>query len=519
MNDHGMRSARHRRLSRAALLGALCVSMMSAHATTFNAADTAVQLFRWKWNDIATECTQYLGPKGYGAVQTSPPQASRNLGTWYDVYQPVNYAKLDSLMGTETEYRTMIDTCHAAGVRVYADVVINQMAGGSGTASDGSTWNAATLTYPYFSTNDFHTTCQIASADYAATDRTNVTTCRLNDLPDLKTDGSYVRGQVGNYLNKLIGMGIDGVRIDAAKHMAPADIAAFLSGTTQTTQAGEALWVTQEIIPDGGVTPATYYGNGTVNEFHYVYAMKQMFQNLDGHSLSQLETIMGTPNNWGGTWYFMPSDDATVFVDDWDTERGDAASPPASLVASNDVTGVTNDTSGTKRYDLANILMLAWPYGRTAIVQSGFRFTDQNQGPPNASPYDSSDNALVNQSWDFIHRWSDIANMVAFRSATDGEGVSYFTTGTANQIAFSRGAKGFVAINNDSTAWASSVQTLLPAGVYCNVVNGLLNSDKTGCTGDSVTIGSDGIAKIDIGANDGTSVPAVALYVGQRVGG
>ena len=32
-----------------------------------------VHLFEWKWSDIANECEEYLGPKGFCAVQVSPP--------------------------------------------------------------------------------------------------------------------------------------------------------------------------------------------------------------------------------------------------------------------------------------------------------------------------------------------------------------------------------------------------------------------------------------------------------------
>ena len=30
---------------------------------------TIVQLFEWRWNDIAEECERFLGPYGYGGVQ------------------------------------------------------------------------------------------------------------------------------------------------------------------------------------------------------------------------------------------------------------------------------------------------------------------------------------------------------------------------------------------------------------------------------------------------------------------
>ncbi len=480
----------------------------------FNAPDTSVQMFRWRWNDIAKECTSFLGPQGYGAVQVSPPQASANLNAWWDVYQPVNFVALKSNMGTEAEFQTMINTCHAAKVRVYVDVVVNHLAAGSGTATDGSTFNGGTLAYPFFSSSDFHPACDIAGGDYGSPgNRHNVMFCRLSGLPDLKTDGSYVQGQVRNYLSKLRTMGVDGWRFDAAKHMQPADVAAFLSGVSLTTTSGEAMWITQEVIPDSNVVRSDYFGNGTLNEFQYPFALKAMFRNENGANISQVRSIMGTPGNWGGTWGFVPTDKATVFVNNWDTERNGS-----SLVASNYVSGSVNDSQGTKRYDLANIFMLAWPYG-AAQLHSGFRFTNFDQAPPSASPFDANGNPLINQQWDFIHRWSDIANMVAFRSTTSGQGVDYFTNGTVNQIAFGRGAKGYVAINNDGAAWNASLQTLLPAGTYCNVVHGQLTADKTACTSDSVVVGSNGVISVSIPGNGGATVPAVALHINQKVTG
>ncbi len=499
-----IRNARH-----AFVAGALALFGSAQAATTFNPADTSAQMFHWRWPDIATECTQWLGPNGYGGVQVSPPESSAKLGHWYDMYQPVNYTVLNSNMGTEAQFQSMINTCHAAHVRVYADVVANHMAGGSGTATDGSPWNSATLTYPYFSAADFHTACDIQSSDYS-NNRHNVIFCRLAGMPDLMTDGSYVRGQITNYLTKLLNMGVDGFRFDAAKWMQPVDLQAFMNGIAKTTAAGEKIWVAQEVSEDGTVVRSDYFPSGTINEFLYTGLMQSMFRKLNGTSISQIQAYMGTPGNWGGTWGFVDSSHATVFVNNWDTERDGA-----SLVASNFVAGVTNDTNGTKAYDLANILMLAWPYGNVQ-VHSGFRFTDVNQDAPSASPY-SGGNPQINVNWDFIHRWGDISNMVAFRSATSGQGVGYFTQGTAHQIAFSRGAKGFVAINNDTVAWNATLQTGLPAGTYCNVVHGLLNASKTGCFSDSIVVSSKGTVTVSIPANNGSSVTAIALYVGQKL--
>ena len=82
-----------------------------AKATVF------VHLFEWPWNDIAQECEDFLGPKGYFAVQVSPPNEHRLLlgRPWYERYQPVSY-QLTSRSGTRQEFIQMIQRCHRAGV-------------------------------------------------------------------------------------------------------------------------------------------------------------------------------------------------------------------------------------------------------------------------------------------------------------------------------------------------------------------------------------------------------------------
>ena len=58
-----------------------------------------------------------------------------------------------------------------------------------------------------------------------------VRNCRLVGLPDLRVGSSYVRQKIAGYLNDLIGLGVAGIRIDAAKHMWPGDIATVLGMT------------------------------------------------------------------------------------------------------------------------------------------------------------------------------------------------------------------------------------------------------------------------------------------------
>ena len=47
---------------------------------------------------------------------------------WWTAYQPVSY-RVESRLGTREQYAAMVQTCHDAGVDVWADAVINHMTG------------------------------------------------------------------------------------------------------------------------------------------------------------------------------------------------------------------------------------------------------------------------------------------------------------------------------------------------------------------------------------------------------
>ncbi|MCB0203109.1 MAG: ATPase, partial [Anaerolineae bacterium] len=162
--------------------------------------------------------------------------------------------------------------------------------------------------------------------------------------------------QLTNYLNDLIGLGVAGFRIDAAKHMAAADIAGILAGLQQPAE------VYQEVIEGGGegVSAQAYFSNGQVTEFDFGLKLAEMFRS---GRLADLRTF-------GESWQeLMPSDRAIVFVDNHDNQRGHGGGG-----------GVLTHEDGAL-YDLANVFMLAWPYGYPRVMSS-YAFTHTDQGPP-----------------------------------------------------------------------------------------------------------------------------------------
>lgn len=348
-------------------------------------------------------------------------------------------------------------------MKVIADAVINHMSAGSGTGTGGSGYSK--YNYPgYYQDQDFHS-CRTSISNYA--DRTNVQTCELSGLADLDTGSDYVRSTIAAYLNSLIARGVDGFRIDAAKHMADADLAAIKS---KLTNPG-VFWA-QEVIYGAGeaVQPGEYTGTGDVDAFQGAYDLKRIFTSDKLASLS----------SWGASWGagYLPSANARTFVDNWDTERN----------------GSTLNYKNGATYTLANVYMLAWPYG-SPNVYSGYEFSDTDAGPPNGGTV----NACYSDGWKCTHAWPQIAGMVGFRNAVSGTAVTNWWSNGNNAIAFGRGSKGYVAINHENSALTQTFATSLPAGSYCDVQHG----------GAAYTVGSDGRFTATIGAND-----AVALYTG-----
>ncbi|MEV6881969.1 carbohydrate-binding module family 20 domain-containing protein [Streptomyces sp. NPDC051135] len=445
----------------AGLAGSLVATAAPARATPPGDKDVTAVMFEWKFSSVAKACTDTLGPAGYGFVQVSPPQEHIQGGQWWTSYQPVSY-RIAGRLGDRAQFESMVDTCHAAGVKVIADSVINHMSAGSGTGTGGSPYTKYDYPGLYSSSDLDNCTSQISNYG----DRRNVQECELVGLADLDTGEDYVRGKIAGYLNDLLSLGVDGFRIDASKHMAAGDLAAIKSRLTEP----DVYWKHEAIYGAGeAVSPTEYLGSGDVQEFRYARDLRRMF---NSENLASLK-------NFGESWGYMPSGGSAVFVTNHDTERN----------------GETLTYKNGAAYTLAHVFMLAWPYG-SPDVHSGYEFTDHDAGPPNGGQV----NACYNDGWKCQHAWREISSMVGFRNTARGQAVTDWWDNGGDQIAFGRGSKAYVAINHEGTSLTRTFQTSLPAGDYCDVQ-----------TGRGVTVDGAGRFTATLGA--GT---AVALHVGAR---
>ena len=77
-----------------------------------------------------------------------------------------------------------------------------------------------------------------------------------------------------------------------------------------------------------------------------------------------------------------------------------------------------------------------------------------------------------------------------------------------NAIAFSRGNKGFVAINRESTVVTATVATGMPPGTYCDLLTGGLSG--VACVGTPVVVDATGAVQLDLQPNTAIAIDGAA---------
>lgn len=489
-----------RRAAVAAMIAVLAASALAACSAPVavereKPADAGVQLFQRPWTSIAEDCEQVIGPAGFAWVLTSPPQEHIAGTQWWTSYQPVSY-RVDSKLGTEAEFADMVTRCAAVGVDVIADAVINHMAGiDAGTGVAGTAFTH--YSYPrLYEEGDFHH-CGLTPdddiGDYSS--REQVQTCELSNLADLDTSSPTVRETTAAYLQHLRDLGVAGFRIDAAKHVAADDVQAIVGLLPEDTI------IMSEVIRGSGsepVQPEEYVGAGKVFEFQYA---RDLGPGLKAGVIT--DPALGTEPTFARPLH-VPNADAVVFVDNHDTERGEAA--------------ITYRDGGL--YLIANALMLADDYG-TPVVYSGYAFSDRDAGAPQdadgrvtgwtcagvTGPSDeyADGEGVCTEAWTAIAGLLELRRVAADAPRLPG-------VGDGDVYGFEREGRALLLVNPSTADAAATVPVGLPDGDYCDVISGGAGAVTSGgCAGATVTV---------TGGNVTADVPAegaVALHIGARL--
>ncbi len=491
-------------------------------------------LWEWNWRSIRQECS-VLADLGYDGVQVAPPQNSMKRTTaessnpggtgstvlhpWWEVYQPVTY-DLTSRMGTEAQFKAMVKACRKEGVKVYVDAVINHTTGQGSTSYGGQ--NFTPYNYPDipYGPNDFHVNtgeCSTRGVDGQGNptgggiedfnNKNQVFKCNLVGLEDLDTDSDKVQAELAGYLNKLIGYGVSGFRVDAAKHVGQDDLDGIYSRLNRTLDGVKPYW-TLEVFQGGpGVlTPQAFTKSGDVLGLPAAEQISSAFKSYPAEKIGSLATleVFGTGSG------LTKSSKTMSFVTNHDTDRN----------------GPYLKYKDGPTFILANQWLLAQGYG-SPQVYSSFTWEAPANPPANATPEDkdgrnqsppSNANGLIsdtdcsNGKWTCDHRNKGIVAMIKWRDYVGKAKRANWYTDEANVIAFSKGNRGWAAFNNGTAPKEIRVQTGLAKGTYCDIIIGV----KVGgsCAGATVSVNSTGFTTVTIPAKG-----AVAFKKNDRVSG
>lgn len=233
-------------------------------------ADAVLHAFDWPYSRVTAQADE-IANLGYKAVLVVPPLKSGSDCAWYIRYQPQDYRVIDHCRGNTESFKAMVTALRNKNVKVYADIVLNHMANerngaldfpGTIALKDYSTRRTyfaqqrlfGDLNNNFLGPLDFHEARCIS--DY--NDVYQVQNWRLcggagdRGLPDL-TPNSWVIKQQRSYLMMLNAIGVDGYRVDAAKHMSNEHLRAIFSADIVGNRRLYA-----EIITGGGAGNLDY---------------------------------------------------------------------------------------------------------------------------------------------------------------------------------------------------------------------------------------------------------------------
>lgn len=216
-------------------------------------------------------------------------------------------------------------------------------------------------------------------------------------------------------------------------------------------------------------------------------------------SLAYLRTI-------GQNWNLLPSKAALTFIDNHDSQR---SGNPNIL------------TYKTPRdYRMATAFMFTYPYGLPRIMSS-FAFNTSDQGPPSTadgeiiSPTINPDESC-GSGYVCEHRWPVIMAMVYFNALVANAPLKYWWDNGANQIAFARYRRGFIAFNRDGGHQLNqTLQTGMPEGCYCDLVT-VDFKEVEKCKERNFMVDKSGFSDIFIDSNDENGIVAFTFL--QRLG-
>lgn len=188
---------------------------------------TILHCFDWKYSQIMEELPN-IAKAGFTSVQTSPAQNGCGNNIWYELYQPLGFSIGSNALGSKEDLQKLCTEADKYGIKVIVDVVANHLAGDhtniDDSLKDSKYWHNSGYTSDGSNgTNkiNWKIRWQVTHGDIG--------------MADLNSEDATVQSKVKSYIEELKGIGVDGIRWDAAKHISlPSENCSFWSTVTDT---------------------------------------------------------------------------------------------------------------------------------------------------------------------------------------------------------------------------------------------------------------------------------------------
>jgi alpha-amylase len=186
----------------------------------------------WHGGDLQGVIDELPYIKGLGMTAIWITPVAEQMPGGYHGYWTRDFIKVDPHLGTMAKLQELVTKAHGLGLKVVLDVVLNHVGQGHPWVKDPA---HATL---------FHPECPINFAD-----QRSVEMCWLAGLPDLDTENPGVRALLMEWSFWLVqATGVDGFRIDAARHLSKD----FLKAWTAAIKATHPdFWLLGEVYSSG----------------------------------------------------------------------------------------------------------------------------------------------------------------------------------------------------------------------------------------------------------------------------
>lgn len=415
------------------------------------------------WKGITSKIKDgYLTGLGVTALWISSPIKNitvidgSNNNASYHGYWGKDFFQTNTAFGSLSDFSELISVAHANGIKIVIDFVPNH----TSTAvygEDGALYRDGSLISTYSNDSQGIFNHETAWTDFSTTE--NGIYHSIYGLSDLNHQNSTVDTYMKDAINKWIDLGIDGIRVDAVKHM---------------SYGWVKNWVSSIYSKNGIFTFGEWYLGGTTNDTEY-----SNFANTSGMSLLDFRFANALRNTLGSKTSTMT----------------DLYSVISS--SSTDYSEVNDQVTFMDSHDMSRFMTLSGNNARA--LENAYVILLTSRGVPNIyygseqymtgseDPYNRGDMTSFSTS---STAYKVISRIAPLRKSNPA--LAYGTTVerwvNSDVLIYERQFGSSVvltAVNRSSTTGydITGLYTNLPAGSYSDVLQGLLN-------GNSITVGS-----------------------------